>query len=45
MEDERAQRRGKIWIALGMLMLVLGLTIHGFEGSCATVKEIEIHRA
>lgn len=34
-----------MWIALGMLMLILGLTIHGLHGNCTGIKEIEIKRA
>lgn len=32
------ERKGKIWIALGVLMLVLGVTIYGLEGDKKVVK-------
>ena len=31
-------------MALGLLMLVLGLTIHGFDGDGKTVKEIQLQK-
>jgi hypothetical protein len=31
-------------MALGILMLVLGLTLHGFDGDKTFVKEIELQR-
>ena len=35
-------KKGRIWIALGVLMLVLGITIHGFSGDKSIIREIEL---
>lgn len=31
-------------MALGLLMLVLGLTLHGFDGNGKTIKEIQLQK-
>ena len=30
---ERLEWRGKLWLAVGLLMLMIGLQMHGFTGS------------
>lgn len=30
---QRREWRGKIWIAIGILMMVIGIQLHGFTGS------------
>lgn len=37
---KRDARTGKIWIALGLLMLVLGLTMWGFDGDKSYISKI-----
>jgi hypothetical protein len=37
-KPKNQERRGKIWISLGILLLVLGITIYGFEGDKRAVK-------
>lgn len=41
---KRLQNRGKIWIALGILMLVLGLSLYGVNGNNSFIKQIQIGR-
>ncbi len=36
------KRKSKVWIAMGLLMLILGLTMHGMNGSNKFVNRIEI---
>ena len=38
------KRKSKIWIAMGLLMLLLGLTMHGIKGNNNFVNRIEIEK-
>lgn len=38
------KRKSKVWIALGLLMLILGLTMHGMKGSNKFINRIEIEK-
>jgi hypothetical protein len=38
------KRKSKIWIAIGLLMLILGLTMHGLKGSNNFINQIEIEK-
>lgn len=34
------KRKSKVWIALGLLMLILGLTMHGMKGNNKFINQI-----
>ena len=34
------QKKGRIWIAVGLLMLVLGLSLYGVRGEGSYVRQI-----
>lgn len=38
------QRKGRIWIAVGLLMLVLGLSLYGVRGEGRYVRQIELEK-
>ena len=40
--ERKQAKSGRIWIALGVLMLVLGLAIHGLSGAKGVINEIEL---